>query len=113
VQPAGAATTNADGSPSSSTSAASTSSSSTSTASTQAGANVHTEVAAASAAGGPPTTVEQHLPADLSSFDKQANSRVPIVLVLVCVALFILAMWRSAATRAALPPEQRRNPDLD
>jgi hypothetical protein len=33
--------------------------------------------------------------------------------VLVCIALFILATWRSAATRAALPPEQRRNPDLD
>jgi hypothetical protein len=54
-----------------------------------------------------------HLPATLSRIDRQSKFRVPLVLVLVCIALFILATWRSAATRAALPPEQRRNPDLD
>jgi hypothetical protein len=106
-------TTNPDGTQAPSTSTASEPGSTTDTAAAQANGS-HSQVAAGAAVANPATTTgEKHLPATLSSFDKQPKAQIPMVLVLVFIALFILAVWRSASTRAALSPEQRHNPDLD
>jgi hypothetical protein len=63
-------------------------------------------------AGSAPSDAAQ-LPVSLSRAGHQSGSRVPLPLVVFLAALAVVAMWWSVTTRAALPPEEVRRPDLD
>jgi hypothetical protein len=63
-------------------------------------------------AGSAPSDAAQ-LPVPLSRAGHQSGSRVPVPLVVFLAALVVVAMWWSVTTRAALPPEELRRPDLD